>query len=154
MARGEAGGVRTRDGMLASVLRWLLAGVLLAAVLLKAAGLVAGREVRPYGGSGVVAVTALAVAGVAEAVCAALLVSGRIWAGALGTFVLGSLFGTLSLVVIGLGYPVTDCGCFGRLSLPVESHFGVVVGMMLGGRYLLLNGSSSSETNPGAGAVG
>lgn len=58
--------------------------------------------------------------------------------GAWVTFALGAMFGLGTAVLHGMGYPLKACGCYGQFSMPLSAHFALILGMLLGARYLLL----------------
>lgn len=130
---------RWRDGGRYGVL-WVRTAVGLSMVLSAVAKVVSvflGGELQVVGVSGAPALTVGVVVGSLELAAAAFLLLGRVRLGAWMGFVLGCSFGVVSAAVIGLGYPLRDCGCFGAYSIPVSAHLALVLGLIFGSRYLL-----------------
>ena len=121
------------------VVRIALVGALAGSALAKAITLVEGRGVSVLGVSGIAGWAVTAGLGVAECVGVALLIAGKIRLGASWVFALGTGFGAVTVSLIGLGYPLAVCGCFGRYSVPVSGHLAMVFGILLGSRFLMLS---------------
>jgi hypothetical protein len=124
--------------------RMVLAFVLFGAALSKLTAMIGDAQAVFIGLRGLMA--SVAVAGIAGLeVIAALLLCSSAWRfGSVLAFFLGCAFGIWSAGMMYFGYPLQSCGCFGHSEVSVATHVLIVGGLLLGGRFLVIAGETSS----------
>lgn len=144
---GDGPGIAGSTRIPAWIVRGTIALVLLATAASKGAALLQGMEARFLGLEGSVATGVVLGVSVLEVLTAVLLCTRRWPAGGILAFSLGCGFAMFVSAMFLLGVPLRACGCLGRLDMPVAAHLMILGGLLLGGRFLILQGEAYQETD-------
>lgn len=125
-------------------MRIALGLVLLGTASAKVVPLLNGREPDIMGLHGARAIAVVwGITGL-EVLAAAMILSGWIRSGGFLTFAMGCGFGLFVAAILFSGLPMRACGCLGQVEVPVCAHLMLIFGLMLGGRFLMFTGATST----------